>query len=188
MTRVLHARTLPRPEGKVAAVARQVVRYALVGGLGTAVNAAVFLLLRLWLDAVPANLVALVLSTVVSTEANRRFTFQDAPVHRARVYVQTVGTVAFYALYSSAVLVALHAVLPEAGPVVETVTVAVASVLGGAARFLLLRYWVVDRHPDESDEPPPLRTWLGALWWTYGERAVHAALVLAGAVLLVLVT
>jgi putative flippase GtrA len=126
----------------------QLVRYAVVGGLGTLVNAAVFLLLRNFLDAVPANLVALVVSTAVSTEANCRFTFGGAAVHRWRATVQSGGTVLFYAFYSSAVLLLLGMVDGSPSPIEETLVVAVASVLGGLGRFLVLRYWVfgADEH------------------------------------------
>jgi putative flippase GtrA len=121
----------------------QVARYVMVGGLGTAVNAAIFLLLRTsGLDAVPANLVALLVSTAVSTEANRRFTFGGTAVHRWRARVQFGGTVLFYAFYSSAVLLVLGLVVDTPTPVIETAALAAASVLGGAGRFLVLRYWV----------------------------------------------
>jgi putative flippase GtrA len=130
----------------------QLVRYAVVGGLGTLVNAVVFLLLRNFLDAVPANLVALVLSTAVSTEANCRFTFGGAAVHRWRATVQSGGTVLFYAFYSSAVLLLLGMVVDSPSPIEETLVVAVASVLGGLGRFLVLRYWVFDA--DEHDADP----------------------------------
>ncbi len=122
----------------------QMARYTLVGGLGTLVNALVFLALREWLDAVPANLVALVVSTVVSTEANLRFTFDGEVVHRWRATVQSGGTVLFYAFYSSAVLIVLGAVMAAPTPLEESLAVAAASVLGGLGRFLVLRYWVFD--------------------------------------------
>lgn len=130
----------------------QVIRFALVGGLGTAVNSAIFLVLRTWWDPVPANLVALVLSTAVSTEANRRFTFGAALLHRWRAHVQSVGTVVFYAGYSSAVLLLVDALIENQTPVHETVAVALASVLGGVCRFLLLRDWVFG--PDDAVEAP----------------------------------
>ena len=75
---------LPRVDG---AVVRQLVRYGVVGVLGTAVSALLYLLFRVCWDAVPANLVALVLSTVASTEANRRFTFRGVPTDRVREYL-----------------------------------------------------------------------------------------------------
>ena len=132
----------------------QVARYVMVGGLGTGVNAAIFLLLRTsGLDALTANLVGLLVSTAVSTEANRRFTFGGTLVHRWRARVQVGGTVLFYACYSSAVLLVLGVVVDTPTPVVETAAIAAASVVGGAGRFLVLRYWVFglesrdDRHP-----------------------------------------
>src|SRR3954468_24145440 len=92
---------VPRVDRKTV---RQLLRYVLVGGLGTVVSALLYLVFRTWWDAVPANLGALVLSTVATTEANRRFTFPGMAADRRREYVQNAGTVAFYAVYSSAVL------------------------------------------------------------------------------------
>ena len=121
----------------------QVSRYVMVGALGTGVNAAVFYLLRTsGADAVPASLVGLLVSTAASTEANRRFTFGGTAVHRWRARVQVGGTVVFYAFYSSAVLLLLGLVVAGPTPALETVVLAGASVLGGACRFLVLRYWV----------------------------------------------
>lgn len=134
----------------------QVARYMMVGGLGTGVNAAVFLLLRTsGLDAVPANLVALLVSTAVSTEANRRFTFGGGAVHPWRVRVQIGGTVLFYAFYSSAILLLLGLVVDAPTPVGEAVTLSAASVLGGACRFLVLRYWVFGTSADPARPAVP---------------------------------
>ncbi|WP_218614694.1 GtrA family protein, partial [Pseudonocardia sp. KRD291] len=124
----------------------QLVRYAIIGGGSTGLTAVLFLALRPWFEAVPANLVALVVTTAVSTEANRRFAFGGARAHRLREWVQDIGTVAFYAGYTSAVLLVLHLLVPSASPVQEAVAVAVASVGGGIARFLVLRNWVFETH------------------------------------------
>jgi putative flippase GtrA len=125
----------------------QLARYAIVGGLGTGTNALVFLVVRQWWDAVPANLVALVLSTALSTEVNRRFTFSAEHTQRWREHVQNGGTVLFYAFYSSAVLLLLGLVVEDPSPWLESGVVAAASVLGGIGRFLVLRYWVFDDDP-----------------------------------------
>lgn len=127
----------------------QVVRYALVGGLGTGANAVIFLVLRIWWDAVPANLLAIVLSTALSTEVNRRFTFGDAEAHRWRTHVQNGGTILFYAFYSSAVLLLLDMVVDDPSAPLQSATVAAASLLGGTVRFLVLRYWVFDTQDDD---------------------------------------
>ncbi len=121
----------------------QLGRYVVASAVGTGVNALVYLSLRTgWDDAIAANLVALLVSTLVSTEVNRRFTFEGAPVHRWRARVQVAGTVAFYAVYSSAVLLILASLVDDPAPLLEAAAVSAASVLGGAGRFLLLRFWV----------------------------------------------
>lgn len=103
-----------------------------------------------------ANFVALVLSTLLSTEINRRFTFQAGPsTHRWRRYVQNGATVVFYAFYSSAVLIALALVAKDPRPWLQSLTVAMASVLGGLTRFLVLRYWVFNDAP--NPHPPDER-------------------------------
>lgn len=140
---------------RTTAVAAQLARFVAAGGVGTLVNALVFLTLRTWWDLLPANLTALVVSTLVSTEVNRRFTFSGEQGHRWRAHVQTVGMVAFYAVYSSGVLLGLHAVLDAPTPLIESGAVAAASVLGGAGRFLLLRFWVFDTEPDTGPDTGP---------------------------------
>ena len=134
----------PRADARVV---RQLARYGVVGVLGTAVSALLYLVFRTWWDAVPANLAALVLSTVASTEANRRFTFPGMAADRRREYVQNAGTVAFYAVYSSAVLLVLGAVVGDLTALQESSAVATASVLGGVVRFVVLRNWVFGSRP-----------------------------------------
>jgi len=102
-------------------------------------------LFRVWWGAVPANLAALALSTVLSTEVNRRFTFGRAAADRTRELVQNALTVAFYAVYGSAVLLALDGIVDDPTALQETVAVAAASAVGGLARFLVLRQWVFGR-------------------------------------------
>ena len=96
-------------------------------------------------------------STAVSTEANRRFTFGGGAVHRWRAHVQIGGTVLFYAFYSSAVLLLLGLVVDAPTPVTETVTLAAASVVGGFCRFLVLRCWVfgTSEAPTRPAAPEP---------------------------------
>ncbi len=142
MTTMVMTPTFPRLPRVDGAVVRQLVRYGVVGVLGTVVSALLYLLFRVWWDAVPANLAALVLSTVASTEANRRFTFRAAPTDRLREYLQSAATVVFYAVYSSAVLLVLDALVDDPTALQESVAVAAASILGGLARFAVLRNWV----------------------------------------------
>lgn len=166
-------------------LARRLARYLLAGGVGTGVNALVYLALRTgWDNALQANLVALAVSTLVSTEVNRRFTFDHAHGHPWRAHVQTVGVVAFYAVYSSGVLLALAALVDDPSPLLESAAVAGASVLGGAGRFLLLRFWVFPEDEDHSHRHPVSRflrvhrRWIGRVAVAVG---LGAALVLAAA-------
>ena len=131
----------PRPAPN-APLVQQVLRFVAVGGLGTVVSALLYLAFRTWWDALPANLAAIVLSTVLSTEVNRRFTFSGARADPTREYAQNAGSVLFYAVYSSVVLVVLGQVVADPTALQETVTVAVASTFGGVVRFLVLRNWV----------------------------------------------
>jgi putative flippase GtrA len=147
------ARAIARRLGARHPLAVQLARYAVIGGGATALNAALFLLVRPWLDAVPANLVALVLTTAVSTEANRRFAFGGARAHRLREWVQDVGTVAFYATYTSTVLIGLEWILVRPTPAEEATAVALASVAGGLLRFAVLRFWVFDVHGGRAGDP-----------------------------------
>lgn len=179
MTAVLDRAPTSRPPLRERhPLAVQLSRYVVAGGVGTLVNALVFLSLRSWWELLPANLAALAVSTLVSTEVNRRFTFSGEQGHRWRAHVQTAGMVAFYAVYSSAVLLALHAAVDDPTPLLESVTVAVASVLGGAARFLLLRFWVFDPAPSVAGSDPMRQTIMKR---TSVKRAVVAGL--AGAAL-----
>lgn len=121
---------------------RQVVRYALVGGASTALNAALFYALRAWWDPAPAAAVSLVLSTAYSTEAHRCYTFGAPLARRWRIHLQSLGTIAFYASYSAVVLGLLHLAVVQPTRLQETLSIAAASLLGGVGRFLLLRSWV----------------------------------------------
>lgn len=151
----------------------QLYRYVIAGAVGTGVNALTYLLLRtFWENPLAANLVALVVSTLVSTEVNRRFTFEGAEGPAWRRHAQTIGMVVFYAAYSSAVLLVLAATVENPTPLLETAVVSAASVLGGAGRYLLLKYWVFAN----ADREIPTSRWARTV------RIVLAALV--GAALL----
>lgn len=124
----------------------QLVRFGLVGGVIATLNTVIFLVTRVWWDALPANLVAVILSTAASTELNRRFTFRGARVRGRRLHVQTGIAVLCYAFSSSAALLVLHLLLTGGTtPAQESVAVSAAGVLAALGRFLLLRNWVFGR-------------------------------------------
>jgi putative flippase GtrA len=133
---------LPAVPARSRTLCRQLLRFAVVGALGTVVSTVLYVVLRTWWDAVPANLVAIALSTVVSTEANRRFTFDGAAADRSRAYLQNAGTVLACSFSSSTALVVVSRLVDDPTVLQESLAVAGAALLGGLARFVVLRSWV----------------------------------------------
>lgn len=124
---------------------RQGVFFATVGIVSTIAYLVLFMALRGVLGAQGANLIALLVTAVANTAANRRFTFGV----RGRAGVarhQFEGLVVFgigLALTSGS-LAALHAV-SEPARAVEVVVLIGANLLATVVRFVLLRGWVF--HP-----------------------------------------
>lgn len=132
-----------------ASLARQVVRFAAVGVASTLAYLLLFTALRTGLGAQGANLVALGVTAVANTAANRRFTFGVRGWARAGRH-QFEGLMVFglcLALTSGSLAV-LHAVtVPGRG--VELAVLVAANLAATVLRFLLLRGWVF--HPRRTD-------------------------------------
>ena len=123
----------------------QVAMFALVGVGSTLVYAALYLLLRQPFSAFTANLVALLLSTLANTAANRRLTFglsgrSGAIGHQVRgLAVFLVGLLA-----TSGSLWLLHAAgVDHHGA--EVVVLTVANLVVTILRFVAMRTWVFAR-------------------------------------------
>jgi putative flippase GtrA len=118
--------------------ASHVVRFAAIGVLSTIAYALLFVAMRAAVGAGVANALALAITAVANTQANRRFTFglrgRDRLLRQhaagAIVYVITLAV-------TNGALVLLHGgVLVLAG----------ASVTATVTRYLGLRFWVFTRH------------------------------------------
>jgi putative flippase GtrA len=120
----------------------QLVCFAFVGVLSTALNAALFALLRTWSPVVVANLLALIVSTVFNTEANRRLSFAGWTGSAARAQAQGLAVFVLYYCFTSACLLGLGVVHPDPGRWLEVAVLLGASAVGMVGRFLLLRSWV----------------------------------------------
>ncbi|GAA3112675.1 glycosyltransferase [Streptosporangium carneum] len=121
----------------------QLLSFGVIGVLSTAAHLGLYALLRTWLPLLAANLAALTLTTVLNTEANRRFTFV-ASRERSTARTHLLGLIVFglyYALTSGALLT-LTALVPGHTRVLELTVLVCACLLGTASRFLLLRGWV----------------------------------------------
>ncbi len=121
----------------------QVIRFGLVGAVSTLAFALLYLLFQGPLGAQQANFLALLLTAVGNTAANRRFTFGISGP--ARLFTQQFqGLIIFllaWAITSSSLLV-LHGINLDAAPSTELLTLTAANVFATLMRFVLLRTWV----------------------------------------------
>lgn len=130
------------PHGMVG----QLARFCVVGVASTVAYAVLYLLLHSVLGAQVSNFVALAITAILNTAANRRFSFgvqgrEDALKH------QFFGLAVF--LFGWAVtagsLVALHSFAPDASKHVELAVLVIANLVATATRFVGLR-WVFRAH------------------------------------------
>lgn len=125
---------------------RQVVRFGTVGVLSTAAYLLLFLMLHGLLGAQLANLLALLLTAIGNTAANRRFTFGVRGAGTiARHHVEGLIVFAIALAITSGSLAGLHAVTDQPDQLLETSVLVIANLVATVARFVLLRGWVF--HP-----------------------------------------
>ncbi|MCP2354572.1 putative flippase GtrA [Nonomuraea thailandensis] len=121
-------------------MARQLPRFAIVGVISTLAYLLLYSLLRQVVPPLAANAVALLVTAVANTAANRRFTFGVKGSGRA-VRHQFEGLIAF--LVGLALTSGSLSLLPVGvSHGVELVAVIVANAAATLVRFLLLRAWV----------------------------------------------
>ncbi|MGN9842376.1 glycosyltransferase [Nonomuraea sp. H19] len=121
-------------------MARQLPRFAIVGVVSTLAYLALYSLLRQVVSPLAANAVALLVTAVANTAANRRFTFGVTGSEGALRH-QLEGLLAF--LVGLALTSGSLALLPEGvSHGVELIAVIVANAAATLIRFLLLRVWV----------------------------------------------
>ena len=72
-----------RDRSRLAPITRQAGFFTGIGLASSVANAALYLLLRQWWNAETATVVAVTVTTLMSTEANRRMTFSEAQTSRA---------------------------------------------------------------------------------------------------------
>ncbi|WP_327589757.1 bifunctional glycosyltransferase family 2/GtrA family protein [Nonomuraea sp. NBC_00507] len=148
----LPRRPEPKPSHPDAVVSRrdtglvwQLLSFAAIGVLSTAVTLLLYALFRSAMDPLTANLLALVITTMVNTEANRRFTFLGSRGSSGRVHLQGLIVFCLYYAFTSSALLVLHWAVAGPSRLLELVVLLGASVLGTAGRFVLLRGWVFNQ-------------------------------------------
>ncbi|WFE43343.1 dolichyl-phosphate beta-glucosyltransferase [Verrucosispora sp. WMMD1129] len=134
------------PQQAPAGLPRQLVRFAAVGVVSTCAYLLLFTLTRGALGAQPANLLALLLTAVANTAANRRLTFGIAGRrHVTRHHVQGLLAFALGLALTSGSLAILHvATTPDRA--VELAVLLAANLAATALRFTLLRL-AMHHHP-----------------------------------------
>ena len=118
----------------------ELAEFGLIGLIGTAVYLALYELLRPTASALGANAVALVLTAIGSTLANRRFTFRAQGHGRLGQEAQEVMVVLLLGLaISSAALGLLGVLSPTADTTAQMMAMVGANTVAAVLRFLVLR-------------------------------------------------
>ncbi|RVW08096.1 glycosyltransferase [Prescottella agglutinans] len=139
--------------GPSPAMLGQLVRFAVVGVASTAAYALLYLALQGGLGAQWANAIALLVTAVANTAANRAFTFgvrgrRDAGRHQ----LQGLIVFGFGLGVTSGSLAALHRFSPGASPHLELAVLVVANLIATLSRFIGLR-WVFRHGAAEGVTP-----------------------------------
>jgi putative flippase GtrA len=128
---------------------RQAVRFGAVGVMSTVAYVVLFMLMQGWAGAQAANLIALLLTAIGNTAANRRFTFGvGGAANVTRHHIEGLIVFAIALAITSGALSVLHVVVAQPHHLLELGVLVVANLVATAARFVLLRGWVF--HPRRS--------------------------------------
>jgi putative flippase GtrA len=121
----------------------QLIRFAAVGVASTLAYLGLYALLRLGVSPQWANFIALLVTAIANTAANRRLTFGVRGNDRAwRHQVQGLLVFAVGLTLTSGALTLLNALTEQPTRPVELTVLIIANLLATAARFLMLRIWV----------------------------------------------
>ncbi|MDG9725043.1 MULTISPECIES: GtrA family protein [unclassified Streptomyces] len=118
---------------------REVGWFVAIGVVSTAGQALLYWALRLWWPPAAANLVSLLVLTVLNTEANRRLTFRHAAAGPARAHLGAGGLFLLGYLFTSGAVLWFKHAQPAASPAAETGVLAATSVAVTVVRFVVLR-------------------------------------------------
>lgn len=138
-------------------VVRQMIWFVVIGVLSTASQTVLYVALREWWSPQPANVAALLVTTVANTEAHRWVTFPGSQKPPLRIHLQALVPLLGTYLYTSLALAALTVLVSGASRVVEVAALVTVTALGGLVRFVVLRSWVFRSPRDKArtGAPPP---------------------------------
>ncbi len=133
----------PETPGVPKRMTKQVVRFAAIGVISTLAYLVLFVAVHALMGAQLANFLALAVTAVANTAANRRFTFGVRERAGAgRHQVQGFGVFLLGLGITSGSLALLHATAPTAGRLVELTVLVGANLVATVIRFVLMRGWI----------------------------------------------
>jgi putative flippase GtrA len=136
----------PRLSAAPGSLLRHAVRFTVVGVASTIAYLLLFIGLHHAVGAQTANLLALLLTAIANTAANRRFTFGvRGAVHVARHQMEGLVVFGIALTVTSGSLAVLHLAVSHPHRAVELTVLVCANLAATAIRFVLLRGWVF--HP-----------------------------------------
>jgi putative flippase GtrA len=129
----------------------QVGRFAAVGGLTTVIHLGLFATLRgsVGTSSQTANLVGLLLATLVNTALNRRWTFGVRGAGAGRHQLQGLAVFAVTWMMTAGALALLHGLVAAPSTALATTVVAAATAASTVVRFVAMRSWMF-RGPQSS--------------------------------------
>jgi len=133
-------------------VLRQAASFAAIGLVSTGAYALLYLVLRSGLPAEASNALALLVTAIGNTAANRRLTFgvRDGD-GIARDHAGGVISFGAALAITTTSVIALHAIITTPPRAVELLVLVGANGLATAVRFVMLRAWIDrDRQPSET--------------------------------------
>jgi putative flippase GtrA len=134
-------------------IVRQAVTFGAIGIVSTLAYVALYAALRPFLDAAPANALALLVTAVGNTAANRRLTFaRSGRDGLVRDQAAGIGALLIALAITTSAVGILGMVAPHAGRAAELVVLVAANAFATTCRFLLLRSWIATapRRPDRD--------------------------------------
>jgi putative flippase GtrA len=137
---------MTQPAARRQHLVRELASFAAIGVASTLAYLALYSLFRAAAPPPAANALALVVTAVGNTAANRRWTF-EVRGSAGLASDHAAGLVAFLIALaiSSAGLVALQLLVPSAGRAMELAVLLAANVLATLVRFAILRAWFSSR-------------------------------------------
>lgn len=132
----------------------QLASFAVIGVVSTSAYLALFWALRHGISAQPANLIALLVTAIGNTAANRRLTFGvQGTSDRTRHHLQGLFVFGVAFAITSLSLATLTQVAPHSSRALEVLVLVAANALATVVRFVAFRAWVFARPPAGALKP-----------------------------------